>query len=454
MKQHTIQIATALALLASSAVHAQQAVQWRVEDGGNGHWYRRVPVTGGVGWAGAIAAAEAVHAHLVSITSASENAYLVANGAQGYDLLGASTPPDQGCSTSTWSWASGEPWEYTNWAPYEPSLHCQETVLVFSQAHFPKWNNFYGGSNGFWIEWDADCNADGVVDYGQLLTNQLADVNGNGVPDSCEFADCNSDGIADNDQTAHGQLPDYDANGVPDCCERGETCVTGNYPVQWKVSDGGNGHWYLFDQAVMHWQPHRDRAAALGGHLGTITSASEQTFVESVLFIQDADIWLGGVSNWPQPVAWITGEPVSFTYWQRYNPGGGYAFEMCGRSDCLLRFGWNIESENSDGWPGNKGLYEWDADCNSDNIVDYGQILQGQLADANTNGIPDICEGPTCHDIDLNLNGIVDGGDLGVLLAFWGTVSPAFPRADINGDGLVNGADLGTLLSFWGPCPN
>ena len=29
----------------------------------------------------------------------------------------------------------------------------------------------------------------------------------------------------------------------------------------------------------------------------------------------------------------------------------------------------------------------------------------------------------------------VSGADLGALLAFWGSVSPAFPRADINGDG-------------------
>jgi hypothetical protein len=93
-------------------------------------------------------------------------------------------------------------------------------------------------------------------------------------------------------------------------------------------------------------------------------------------------------------------------------------------------------------------------DCNGDGVLDAYQITQGTLADQDTNGIPDICEGPTCHDNDLNLNGIVDGGDLGVLLAFWGTVSPAFPRADINGDGLVNGADLGLLLSFWGACPN
>jgi hypothetical protein len=426
MKQHTIQIATALALLSSSAVHAQQALQWTVSDGGNGHWYGaeyqfRL-------WADAKLHAESIGGHLATTTSQPELDALrpLINNSSGADYwLGAS----RSTNGYPWVWVTGEPFIFTRWAPGEPDNGpesiCLEVIGQPESANFNLWNDetyyAWGGGNYSIIEWDADCNADGIADYGQ----------------------CHD-----------GTLPDYNGNNIPDCCERGETCVTGNYPVQWKVSDGGNGHWYLFDQAVMHWQPHRDRAAAVGGHLGTVTSASEQTFVESVLFIQEADIWLGGVSNWPQPVAWITGEPVSFTYWQRYNPGGGYAFEMCGRPDCLLRFGWNIESENSDGWPGNKGLYEWDADCNNDNIVDYGQILQGQLADANTNGIPDICEGPTCHDIDLNLNGIVDGGDLGILLAFWGIVSPAFPRADINGDGLVNGADLGIVLASWGPCPN
>jgi hypothetical protein len=37
-------------------------------------------------------------------------------------------------------------------------------------------------------------------------------------------------------------------------------------------------------------------------------------------------------------------------------------------------------------------VIEWSADCNNDGLVDYGQILSGQLADANANGIPDICE--------------------------------------------------------------
>ena len=96
---------------------------------------------------------------------------------------------------------------------------------------------------------------------------------------------------------------------------------------------------------------------------------------------------------------------------------------------------------------------EFDADCNNDSIVDYGQILTGQLADSNTNGVPDICEQPRCQDADITNNQIIDGADLGALLAFWGPVNPVLPQADVNRDGQVNGADIGILLSYWGPCP-
>lgn len=51
---------------------------------------------------------------------------------------------------------------------------------------------------------------------------------------------------------------------------------------------------------------------------------------------------------------------------------------------------------------------------------------------------------------DLDGNGVVDGADLGLLLAAWG---PIGSDADLNGDGKVNGADLGILLAAWGPCP-
>ena len=52
------------------------------------------------------------------------------------------------------------------------------------------------------------------------------------------------------------------------------------------------------------------------------------------------------------------------------------------------------------------------------------------------------CEG------DLNFDDVVDGQDLGILLANWGTAG----CGDINGDGIVDGEDLGILLAKWGPC--
>jgi hypothetical protein len=164
--------------------------------------------------------------------------------------------------------------------------------------------------------------------------------------------------------------------------------------VQWRVEDGGNGHWYRFDQQVLHWTPHRDHAASQGAYLATVTSEAERSFVESILYVQEADIWLGGQSNWPAPMSWVTGEPFEYAFWcpGGFNPGGGYAVELCGRSNCLGQFCWNIESEIAQGWPGNRAVYEWSADCNSDGIVDYGQIRDGSLPDYNGNNIPDCCE--------------------------------------------------------------
>jgi hypothetical protein len=46
----------------------------------------------------------------------------------------------------------------------------------------------------------------------------------------------------------------------------------------------------------------------------------------------------------------------------------------------------------------------------------------------------------------------VNGEDLGILLANWGTVD-AGNTADLNEDGIVDGADLGVLLNAWGLCP-
>ena len=60
------------------------------------------------------------------------------------------------------------------------------------------------------------------------------------------------------------------------------------------------------------------------------------------------------------------------------------------------------------------------------------------------------CEtAPECVG-DYDGNGSIDGGDLGTLLAAFGTVDPDL---DLDGDLEITGADLGLFLSKFGPCP-
>jgi hypothetical protein len=56
---------------------------------------------------------------------------------------------------------------------------------------------------------------------------------------------------------------------------------------------------------------------------------------------------------------------------------------------------------------------------------------------------------------DVQADGNIDGKDLGLMLAAWGTLVSDrhdLPTTDINQDGQVDGIDLGLILASWGPC--
>ena len=68
---------------------------------------------------------------------------------------------------------------------------------------------------------------------------------------------------------------------------------------------------------------------------------------------------------------------------------------------------------------------------------------------------PDKEDGDPANDCigDLDGDGQVGGGDLGLLLSMWGGCNPGQPcTADFNNDGEVDGGDLGLLLSLWNSC--
>lgn len=108
--------------------------------------------------------------------------------------------------------------------------------------------------------------------------------------------------------------------------------------VQWKIEDGGNGHYYeRVDLNGVTWTHARELAAAslyagLSGHLATITSQAETDFLIGNLPVtglgQPTEFWLGGLQNSSSPQfaepgggwEWITGESFLYTNWASAQP--------------------------------------------------------------------------------------------------------------------------------------
>ena len=177
----------------------------------------------------------------------------------------------------------------------------------------------------------------------------------------------------------------------------GGAAVAADAPaVQWKVSDGGNGHWYKIINKNACWEIDKAECEAMGGYLATLTSQSEEDFIP---WPADRFINVGGKQEpgscepgcgW----GWITGEQWNYTRWSPGQPENGYGYgSEVGSQDYLSRHvgGWH-DGSKCPPYTGDGYVVEWSADCNEDGVVDYGQIQSGELADTNNNGVPDVCE--------------------------------------------------------------
>ncbi len=219
--------------------------------------------------------------------------------------------------------------------------------------------------------------------------------------------------------------------------------------VQWRAEDGGNGSWYAIVEPT---QRHVDAVAvatARGGQLACLETQQEQNWVLGLVGFPGGNqgAWIGLIES-PSGWGWMNGTPLGGNTWLPGNPCGP-CDEPVGMLFRNSQWGTGLADTALIACcsPYPRPIIEWSADCNADGIVDYGQILQGQLVDVNANGVPDSCE---CLS-DINDDGWVDGVDLGIVLASWSTDAAGAP-ADLNRDGAVDGADLGVLLSAWGAC--
>ncbi len=265
---------------------------------------------------------------------------------------------------------------------------------------------------------DVDSDGDGTADCNDGCPDDPSKIEpgdcGCGLPDSDSDSDgtpdCTDGCPNDPDKTEPGDCgcgkPDLDlnGNGISDCLEEGDD----DGSVQWGLSDGGNGHWYgwhQFDEPLT-WEEAQTWAISRGGHLVTITSAAEETFVEAFLLTQPLPAgWMGAYQDldgedYSEPDGgwrWVTGEAWNFTDWAPGEPNDSSGPDGLPQNYTLLRGVNNLPPlawDDRDA-PFSRAVIEWSADCDGDGVIDHGQILAGDRADDDLNGIPDICEGPT-----------------------------------------------------------
>lgn len=250
---------------------AYPAVQWTVEEGGNGHWYQFVDHGGPICWTEADATSEAEGAYLVTITSQAESDFVcteIIENLPSQDLgvssdlwLGGFQPPDTGEPAEGWEWVTGETWDYTNWQDAQPDdAGGGEDYLSISDAEgHPdrcRWNDlpdcpgnpqnrhryiieFCEGDADDDLRCDADDNCPDTPNSDQcdFDGDELGDVcdddiDGDGVPndeDVCDFtppaANVQPDGTlrADLDGDCDADLADFyifqtDFTGASDHC--------------------------------------------------------------------------------------------------------------------------------------------------------------------------------------------------------------------------------------------
>jgi hypothetical protein len=224
--------------------------------------------------------------------------------------------------------------------------------------------------------------------------------------------------------------------------------VQAQQAVPWCLEDGGNGHWYrpVYAQPARTPEQWITWATANGGHLASIASAAENSIVY-LAATNTIDAVIGGKRNSSNVFQWVDGTAWQFTAWSNGEPSC-----TCERYLMLYPTGWNDTNTTVRSW----AIVEYSADCNSDGIVDYGQIQSGFFSDTNGNSVPDCCEQsrpcPTWCPADIVRDGQVNGVDLASVLSQWGTSGSGPNNADIDRNGTVNGVDLSIVLASWGSC--
>jgi hypothetical protein len=131
------------------------------------------------------------------------------------------------------------------------------------------------------------------------------------------------------------------ANNVPEVSSV-PTCSTHTGGQTFTPNGAISAHCYWPRPSKSDWQSAFDACSQEGGHLVTITSSAENTFVLKLFpnLTTNDRVWLGATDKKTDtdqsgggPYLWVTGEPFSYTPWADNNPDGNCT-ATCGGRPC------------------------------------------------------------------------------------------------------------------------
>jgi len=265
----------------------------------------------------------------------------------------------------------------------------------------------------------TDCNSNGIDDICEIDSGQVADIDGNHVPDTCQ-TDCNGNGKPDAWEISTGLVRDCNVNGIPDSCD---ITPDGSKPVAQSrngilVTDGGTVN---------------------TAFTGLPIAAGDV----SMTFTVNADINNGGSSEFVMFTA--TGSPISVTITGTQCgtevrtisvPVATYNAALVGGTlGFAIKTGPNTGSFCSNTWKIDLAYSGGERDCDGNGVIDRCEIADGSAVDQNGNGVPDSCDpfpvlrlttnAAACNTVgstvtvDATLSGVLNNVVAGQILLTW-----------------------------------
>lgn len=280
----------------------------------NGHLYAAIDVE--VDWYDAYKLCEDLGGYLVTITSAEEQALLTEMiNNKNFDLIDYDTYYWAGMfrNISGWQWITGEEVTYTNWSSKEPDSSYQQVISLAtpkklsanSHANIGEWEDtdIYE-TNRLFCEWDL-----GFTCEEHLFTQWQTVKENTCYEDGERYRICSCCGVEERETLPRLQhnFVFKEATGINGCEYCGAAMFEGRI-------------YKLFDEKLS-WYDAYGYCQKLGGHLLTITSADEQTFVENYNRANSCtqSQWLGAYRT-ATGFQWITDEPFTYTNWYAGEP--------------------------------------------------------------------------------------------------------------------------------------